>query len=295
MKEFNVLVIDDKPKVLTAIKRECEQTLTVNNKQFRVNVETIKVDVEKVDGKFTIKNKTIKDIDKICRNPFDFILVDYAYANKESEKCMQDIIKEKGDSFTIDDLDNMLLTIRDLVNKTRENKRSNSKISKLFLEYNRTVILYTRNPKKFVKYFPPTEIKQRTTDRVFPNAKVIVINTSEQLFSRNFEDKYDLAYYAYLVSKYLEKLVEIEIYKKEFTHYKKTILKKYPKLLYLISVIGITLGAISEYSGGLLIDFVQDKEYPAAIILFFSIVVLVIIGGVFLFKFLEKKFNIMDL
>jgi hypothetical protein len=214
MKKFRVLVVDDKKQVLGSIKDRIEYSLQIGDDNFLVDLSCVEVEILKDKDGFKISEKTYSDLHEKCKKPFDLILLDFGFVNKELN-AIEEILDRKRKSqnkTTREIIDEVVLNPAHLVKQIHKAPKYFRQIDKYFTNHSGPLFIYTYIPNKFERDYTSADVRRNVTNEHFPKANIQVIDARKELFNGNqFEDKHDKEFYPFLISKFISLLIQKEI------------------------------------------------------------------------------------
>ncbi|MFC0878804.1 hypothetical protein ACE01N_19570 [Saccharicrinis sp. FJH2] len=300
METYNVLIVDDKEPILKYAKDAIRPELTLEGEKYLIDVSTLHVSIGGDDNNesFFIEEETFQKLGELSNKSYDIIFLDFGFVKPKCD--ILNVLKSKfGDSFGISELEGYVFNPRNLVEQGIKvlNRKHNKKVYTNFIEnfvnHKKNIIIYTYISSEWSKYVQNTTLRENITKRTFPQAKNIdLIDTRSEIFDNSKFDsikKEFPQYYDYIVSKFLENIIHLEISKESIEKAKYIKVKKTTKVLAFLIVFGALIGASTEFFGQLIFKAFEENQYILAI----SLIVLTIIGiltaGRLLIYLLEKK------
>jgi len=230
--KFRVLLLDDKENHLNIIKDALHlTTYQVFDKIWTIEIEAVNIIVVKKEDKtFDFDASCIQKIEKASIEPFDLLILDIGYLHKDLkiEEHLRPIFEEneleyrsnqKWKQFGALSPDNLVLV----------EIHENSNFKKNFVGHENSIFGYTYIRHGQEKLFYDEEGCLKMLNKSFRNAalnnNIKLEGTRKKLFynSPEFEGINEKLYYPYILSQYLEKLIHIEIWKKEAGNLKKNV------------------------------------------------------------------------
>ncbi|PKP35420.1 MAG: hypothetical protein CVU00_02370 [Bacteroidetes bacterium HGW-Bacteroidetes-17] len=283
MKKFRVLVVDDKKDVLKSIRDRIDYNVLIGDEIFNVELSCLDVEVIKDDDdncKFS--NKTFVELHDLCLKPFHLLLLDFGFVQK-GIKTDDEILKLKEikPEKTLRELiDEVVLNPSHLVKQCYQEPKYINRIKKIFIEHNGPLYLYTYIPNKFEEAYTSVDVRKNVTNEHFPIAKINVIDTRKELFNN---DQFDYIhdeekeYYPFLISKFLSKIIQLEI-SKSIIDQTKLIRTKYIKIrknnkLKMMSAIMLSL--ITGVLTPTIMDSIINESYISIVVFTISIALII--------------------
>ncbi len=293
MKNFRVLVVDDKKTVLNAMKDWIEQKYKVSDEEYIVELIRLHVNVVEDERNYKISTETLKNLHEICDRPFHFMFVDFGFV-KQGIKTLDEInrLKKLNPQSTVRELiDKIVLNPSHIVNQSIHENKLYHKIKKNFIDFDGNLYVYTYIPSKIEREYTPADVRKTVTNKHFPKANIKIIDSRKELFNNTkFEDKHDNEFYPFLITKYLSKIIHIEIAEfilkqtKEIRN-KFKLIKKRNKIITLSAILPSIIAGIFIPS---LFTSIENQNYVVAIAFLVLLVVIVLIFTL-LPKYVENK------
>lgn len=289
---FRVLVIDDRKTTLERLELNLTRVYTIDDTQWRIDLVTLFVDVVETSAdKYQITEETITNLSKLCNKRFDLILADYGYRNPKFS--IDKHFYELGSGIDISQFKDKIFFAPDLKKRAIEigDKSILSNLEKRFFNYTGKVVVYTYGDPRYAHLEHPINVKHNFVKDLFLKAKdVETIDTRLELFNgEEFgEDKYDREYYSYLISKFLNRVVEKELLEFILSRRKSLAIKPTSKIIGTVTAIGLSVGVISQFLGTKMTDFILKKDYSVALVFFVLAISLVTIVSLLLGKFFRR-------
>jgi len=289
--KIRVLILDDISIHLEKIMEVIQPVYQVFEKNWKIDIIPIEVIVLEKDGNFSFDKSCIKKIEEASSEPFDLLLMDLGYRPSHLTQ-MGHILEEKYNENNNHITPKIwkscgLLSPDDLVRGSE-----NSNFKKNFVEHKKTIFGYTYTPGEWERLFYSIDGCKSMLTSAFPSARYIEAKgTRQELFNNNpkFEKIKDEEFYPYILAKYLEKLVHIEILKKEITNAKHLKIKRSFKAVGIFIFICGLLGACSEFVGGIVFKFLYEKDYLQAFFVIIGFFASVIFFGAVIVNISKRK------
>jgi hypothetical protein len=212
--KFRVLIVDDKKPVLDAMKDWIEHKMIVGNEEFIIELNRLHVNVIDAEIGYKITDGTYQLLDDFCNSQFNLILLDFGFV-KEGVKAVDKVeeLHQKSPQKTKRELlDNIVLNPSNLVEDVLNSEYNFKKIKKNFIEYTGNMYIYTFIPNKLEQDYTCADVRKNVTNKHFPNAIIKIIDSRKELFNNSeFGEKSVTEYYPFLISKFLSKIIQLEI------------------------------------------------------------------------------------
>lgn len=294
--KFRVLLVDDKQPVLDAANAWIEHKMIVNQKEITIDLLKLHVDVIVDENNYKISEQTFANLNKLCRDTFDIIFMDYGFV-KSGINTEKEVKKyhELNPTFTKQScINKIVLNPSHIVNEILYNRKDLKNIKKNFISFNGTIFIYTFIPNSLELYLNNTDVRKNVTDQHFPNAKIKIIDSRKELFNNSaFVSKHDPEYYPFLISKYLSKIIHIEIAEsllKDSDEIKKKFenIKINNRLLALSVILPSLLAGVFIPS---LFSSIEKKDYVISLALLIVLIIFTIVSklGTRYFDKLQEK------
>lgn len=299
-KTFRVLVIDDNQKVLDRLLKR----LTTYDRKFErrdysidlvpvhIRIETTEIETEAAKENSENSNQyfskisahTLEKLEAASKKTFSLILADFGYATEEVFNLLGN--PPNGKKFTKADLEGKVLTTADLAKAAGEHS---SKLKKNFVNSSAKFYLYSYVSEKFNFAFGSMSDRVNSTKGWFRNCEVVPVDTKDEFYGGDeFNALYNPEYYTHQASKLINRIIQHEFV--EFI-LKDSQRKRYTKLKQAASIIGILtiVGFASEWLGKFVFKIYEKGDFlQGVVIVLFSVIALVFIGGVISY-FVEEK------
>ncbi len=296
-KKYRVLIVDDKSNVLENTKELIRPDFKLLDENWKIEISTLHVKVNGDDEKETyfIEEKTFIELGKISQEPFDLLLLDFGFRKPDSD-IFEKIKNRYGDNFGFSELEGFIFNPRNLVEdgikslNRKYNKKYFHSFQKNFVNHKKNIYIYTFIPEKWRKYVQNSTLRENITKRTFPNAKSIeLIDTRKEIFNdTEFESLKSERYYSFIISKFLEQIIQLEIAKESILKSRFIKVKRTSKVIGLLVLFGAFIGASSEFFGDLIVEFFKADQILVGIVLIIFTLILILIGGRLLVYLLEK-------
>ncbi len=300
MDKFRVLIVDDKEIVLETLKNNIKTKFNAGVDRYDIELLLLHVNVIGDDTKeeYQISDTTIKQLIEYSKEPFDLILLDFGFRMSDSN-IIDRIVKRYGNQLNLKSLDGKLLNPNDLVKETIEYARkkmgrtSFNNLNANLINHKNKIILYTYTPPSLKYFFPSSQLRESITTGLFPQASEInVIDTRALFFNdEQFVNKYDEKFYSYMVSVYLQKIIDCEMWESLLKKAKYIKISKTTKSVGLIVLFAGIYGAITEFLVDIIINLFNSNLYIVASIIILLVVISVVIGGKLVINVFEGRFK----
>lgn len=306
MKKFRVLVIDDNEEALSRIpKKVYIQQRNFERRNYLIELHLVHVEVVPSDAsKYIISNSTIRKLASVCSKPFNLILSDFGYAQKEVTDKLR-IEANNGKRISKEDLKDKVLTTADLaieVKRICKNESINSiekkELTENFINSNAKFYLYTYSSKEFYEALGEVSERATVTQSQFNNiGKIIPIDTKGEFYNGNEfdwpnESKHSEVFYAHLVSKLINQIIQLEFTEYILNDSKRLKFLRTPRSIYSVAVIVAiagAIGAMSEWLGATIFRLSSQHEILTAILFGCITIVVIFIIGMLLPKIFEHS------
>lgn len=306
MKKFRVLVIDDNEEVLSRIpKKVYIQQRNFERKNYLIELHLVHVEIVPSDAsKYSISNSTIKKLASVCSKPFNLILSDFGYAQKEVTDKLR-IEANNGKRITKEDLVGKVLTTADLaieVKSTCKSESFNSKekkgLTENFINSYAKFYLYTYSSKEFYEALGEVPERATITQSHFKNiGKIDPIDTKGEFYNGNEfdwpnESKHSGEFYAHLVGKLINQIIQLEFTEFILNDSKRLKFLQTPRSIYSVAVIVAiagAIGAMSEWLGAEIFKLSVHNEISTAILFGCITIIVIFIIGLLLPKIFEHS------
>lgn len=259
MKNFRVLVVDDKKNVLDSIKDRIDRIIKFGNEDCNIEIVCLEVEIHEQGGNYQISETTITELYNLCEEPYDLLLLDFGFV-KRGLNTVDEIKRIKGlsDEKTIREIiDKVVLNPSHLVSQSFIFPKYFKRINKTFIEHEGPIFIYTYIPNQFEQDYTSADVRRNVTNEQFPKAKITVIDTRKELFNNGqFDSKHDSEFYPFIISKFLSKIIHIELLesivirtesiKKKYYNYRKFSRLKILSALLLSILTGVLIPIIIE-------------------------------------------------
>jgi len=297
MNKYRVLIVDDKEHHLKIAK----EAIAFKYEQWSIekNIAHIKVN-ENGDNQYSIDEKSIENIAKLSANPFDLLLLDFAYYIEGGYQNIRNKLEEeyRDKSYTVSDSEKYIFNPKTLVEKGKIQLKENSDkrlykwFEKNFEGHKGPVYGYTYNEKETEHLiFNLNHSKDKLLETFSKSKHIEMKGTRQDIFNNmdfeNINEK-NKEIYPFILAKYLEQLIKIEITKREVESAKYIKIKRTSKTIGALVLFGVIMGACSNFFGSLIVGFFKENEFLIALI-FICFTIIIIIGvGTLVVHFLEK-------
>lgn len=300
---YRVLLIDDKPTVLENAKDLIKPTFKLLDEEWKIEIFALHVKIDGEDEKenFFISEETFIELGEISKKPFDLFLLDFGYRKQGSD--ILTMLKENYENdYSSFNLEKFLFNPKNLVEdgakilNRKHNKTLFNSFQDNFINHKKNIYIYTYIPDDWSKYVQNSTIRENITKRIFPYAKNIeLIDTRKELFNNSdFDyinsnnDKNSKKYYPYIISKFLEKIIHIEISKESIRISKFIKVRRTSKVIGLLVFFAAIIGAFSEFFGTLIVDSFKTGQILTGIVFILFVLCFILFGGRLLVFLLEK-------
>jgi len=219
--QIRVLILDDTSIHLDKIKDVVHSTYHFLNKVWKIDIDTVNVKLVEQNENFSFDINCIHEIAAKSNKPFDLFLLDIGYFSSINiEKVLQDKYSEDPVNYTSKIWKQCgVLSPDDLVKFGLDHsKKKYRNFKKYFVNHQGSIYGYTFIPSSWEHLFYDVEQCKDMLTQIFPKAKYIEVKgTRKEIFNNiaSFEKIKESEYYPYILAKYLEKLIHIEILKYE--------------------------------------------------------------------------------
>jgi len=292
-KRFRVLIVDDKKPVLDAMRDWIEYEYRIAGEEFKIELLRLHVTVIKTDGQYEFTSKLFEELHSFCNKSFDLIFLDFGFV-QQGVKALDELEKSKVKypNKTVRELiDTIILNPSHIVNQSERYPKLYKKIKQYFIDYSNNLYVYTYLPSKIEQEYTSADVRKNITNKQFPKAKIKIIDTRKELFNNSkFDSKHDSEFYPFLISKYLSKIIKLEICEfllnstKEIREKAKQI-QKNDKIIALSIIIPSIIAGIFIPS---LFSSIEKGEYTVAFAFLIMLVIIVFILTI-VPKILNKK------
>ena len=292
--KIRVLILDDISDHLNTIKDFIPSTYQVSGKNWIVEFEAIEIIVVGQNGSFSFDMSCIQAIEEVSYQPFDLLLLDIGYRHKDLKiEYLQTIYDKNPLGFNSNTWkDYGALSPDDFI---KVKVSDNSKFRKHFLEHKNSIFGYTYIPSGREHLFYDEEGCLEILSKAFPiaaeNNKIKMEGTRKKLFNNfpEFEGINEKKFYPYILAKYIEKLIHIEIMKKEVNNAKYLKIKRSSITAGMLIIICGIIGACSEFIGSLVLNLFEKKDFLLAILCIIGFFGSVITIGALIVQIYKKK------
>lgn len=281
-KLFRVLVVDDKKPVLDAMRDWIESEYQIADEEFKIELLRLHVNVIKNNGQYEFTSQLFEELYSFCNKSFDLIFLDFGFV-QQGVKALDELEKSKIEhpNKTVRELiDMIILNPSHIVAQSERYPKLYKKIKKYFIDYSNNLYIYTYLPSKIEQEYTSADVRKNITDKQFPKAKIKIIDTRKELFNNSkFDGKYDAEFYPFLISKFLSKIIKLEISEfllndtKEVRRKAKQI-KKNDKIIALSIIVPSIIAGIFIPS---LFSSIEKGEYAVAFAFLMMLVIIVFV------------------
>lgn len=233
MKKYRVLIVDDKKECLETAERVINYSLEDWRmlKDWRIEIKTAHVRVEKINDTFRIEKGCIIEMAELLREPFDLLLLDFSY--KEKNVNLKSVMEKNN---TLAEFEKHVLNPSTLAHQgCIYLKKNPDGLLKCFVEnfvnFSKNIYVCTCVTEEDREKILPVSIRgnpkqycKNIVAKKFTKAIITVKDTREEIFNstefqeiKNFRDekKEGGSYYDFILAKYLEQLILLDIAEKE--------------------------------------------------------------------------------
>lgn len=283
-KIFRVLVVDDKKPVLKALGDWIKPSISISNEEFQIELIKLHIHVIHDGVSYKIDESSIKNLHDICNKPFHLMLLDFGYV-KEGLSAADEIerLHKINPAKTKRQLiDEVVLNPTHLVETSRNNVKYSKNIEKYFVNHYGKLIVYTYIPSQMEDEYTCADVRENITNKYFPKVEIEVVDTRKELFNNTMFDKIYKdykEYYSFLISKYLSKLIKIEIAESMLDNFKrqKIIIKKIKKNNRILTFSTILPSIIAGIFIPSLFSSLEKGEYIISFSFFITLLMLIVI------------------
>lgn len=212
-KIFRVIVVDDKKAVLDAMRDWIEYNYHIAEEAFKVELLRLHVEVIKND-QYKISPKTFEVLCGFCQKPFHLMLLDFGFV-KQGIKFFDELdkLEKLNPQKSIRELiDIIVLNPSHIVNQSIHHHKFYKKIKKNFIDFIGNLYIYTYIPSNIEREYTSADVRRNVTNKHFPKANINIIDSRKELFNNTqFESKHNNEFYSFLITKFLSKIIHIEI------------------------------------------------------------------------------------
>jgi hypothetical protein len=296
---YRVLIVDDKQPVLNAAKDWIERKYTVGGEEITVELFRLCVEVIDSESGYKISDGTLGLLNEYCNSSFNLILIDFGFVKKEIKTADEiNRLHQDNPQKSIRELiDKIVLNPTHIVDDALKSTKYSKNIKKNFIDYCGNLYIYTYIPSQLERDYTCTDVRNNVTNLKFPKAKIKIIDTRKELFNDfQFEMKYDSEYYPFLISKFLSKIIQIEI-AESLLRNNVDIKQKFEKIRKSNRLLAISIILPSIIAGIFipsLFSSLGEKNYIIAISLFLGLIMITLtltVGTRFLEKLQRKWFK----
>ena len=191
-----------------------EHNYQVANEEYRVDLLLLHVDVIGEENEYQISLKTFEKLYEYCEKPFNLILADFGFV-KQGINTLEELdrLKKLNPKCSVRELiDRIILNPSHIVNENIKHPQFYKIIEKQFINFKGNLYVYTYIPSKIEREYTSSDVRRNVTNKHFPSAKILLIDTRKELFNNSkFDGKHDGEYYPFLIAKYLSKIIHYEI------------------------------------------------------------------------------------
>ena len=203
----------------------------------------------------------------------------------------------RNKSYTVSDSEKYIFNPETLVKEGKSQLKENSDkklykwFEKNFEGHKGSVYGYTYNEKETEHLIFNIKQCENKLLKTFSKSKHIDMKgTRQDIFNnRDFENinEKNKEIYPFILAKYLEQLIKIEITKREVESAKYIKIKRTSKMIGVLVLLGVLMGACSNFFGSLIVQFSKEGEFLIAFFICFSIIISISVGTLVI-HFLEK-------
>jgi len=292
-KVFRVLVVDDKRPVLNAMQDWIEHELRIAEEKYKVELLRLHVEIVEENNKYEISSKTFENLNEFCQKPFNLMLLDFGF-HKQGVNAVDELyrMKELNPQKSIRELiDQIILNPSHIVSQSVNHHKFYKKIKKNFIDFSGSLYVYTYLPSKIEREYTPADVRRNVTNKQFPKASIEVIDARKELFNNTkFDSKYDDEFYPFIISKFISKIIHIEIAKlllnqTEELRMKARRIQKNNKIIALSAILPSVIAGVFIPS---LFSSFEKGDYTIAFAFLMTLVVIVFVLTI-VPKILEKN------
>lgn len=283
--KFKILLIDDTLEVLQNLKAYIHkknplviESISGASLVVDLVIDTLHVRMEEEtvgSGQYKVTDTTISDLIAMCDYEFDFIFSDFGFippeAKDKNEQLRSELEADKTGTRKVakQDFQGWLLQLADIKKAIKKLETADppkfSKLNSKFLNTKSVIQLYTNSPEPFSSYFMDIEFTKREDEvkEVFENKKSkiqVILMHDEFSITPNIFNLFTVEadrkkYYAKLLGHKLTSSIETVILRYMVIEQRKFKLNDAVKAYKTITLIGLTLGAVSALGGEALFHF----------------------------------------
>jgi len=307
MNKYRVLIIDDRLNNLEMARDVILSTYQPFDKIWNIEIEIAHIQVYQDSDKYHIDKQSIIKIAELSSKPFDLLLFDIAYYLKGgSEKIYEELSSKYDENYSFDILEEYVFNPKTLVKEgCKQLKESHEKdlykyFNKNFVGHKGGIYGYTFIEEKWKNLFYDLDYCRNMLIKTFPQTdpkRIVMKGTRKEIFNDSFGHirTENERYYSFILAKYLEQLINIEITKQEIEAAKYIKIKRTSKVIGSLVFFCVLLGACSEFFGSLIIGLFEKGENLTASIFICFTILGIVLGGKFVLHFIEslmpKLFN----
>ena len=302
MNKYRVLIIDDRLNNLKTAKDLILSLYQPFDRLWNIEVNTAHIIINQCDDKYSIDEDSIKNIAKLSIEPFDLLMFDIAYyIEGGSEDIYKQLSQQFDENYTFSVLEKYVFNPKTLVEEGLKQLKNNNNrnlykwFNKNFVGHKGAIYGFTFIEEKWAKLFYNIEQCRDILIKTFKNAdlnRIEMKGTRKEIFNETeFENirKNNERYYSFILAKYLEQLIKIEIIKQEVENAKYIKIKRTSKVIGSLIFLGLIIGASSEFFGSLIVELIQKREFLIASVCIGFTMIVIVFGGKTVVHVLEKN------
>ncbi|MFC1572896.1 hypothetical protein ACFL6M_04775 [Candidatus Eisenbacteria bacterium] len=276
---FKVLLIDDDVRVLERAKKRIEGGRAPGqiDPQLPIVVHTVAVAmVQARDREWTFADALAKHLADACTPPPDVVFIDYGYANPDIMRELRDIANKEDRELTRAEIEGKALMPPDLAHWVRTCESIDQRTRKtihqcLFGRKGLPVYVYSYTSREFRRAVGEMSERIRRTRIAFPNARVISVDTREELYNSTEFDwptptKKDPEFYAFQVSGLLRHIAEKEILRRQLQRSRSVPIWRSARGAVLLTLVAAAIGFASQWMGGLVHELSKSGHMQQAVV-----------------------------
>lgn len=285
---FRVLVIDDNEDVINQLTNRVTPQHVIADAVWHVDKVLIpaRLDVDDA-GVAHLSLETVSRILAECAKPFNLLLLDYGFASpglqwaslpKDVAMSAKFLEKTKTAADLVEEVEKHLQRSQSESLVLKSNFVSN------FKNYDGKIYLYTYTPSTITSNYPNPEARKNKTQNAFKHGKVVLVDTQHELFDNfRYESKYSSDFYAYLITGYLDNVINRELLKHVMVVQRNNL--RYVRMIksgagvFIIAMVAGGVGSASAWVGEAVLNLFKANNPGAAwTLLTLGFVVLVLFG-----------------
>ena len=301
MSKYRILIIDDRLNNLKTAEDVISSTYRPFDKIWSIEKEIAHIKVNKCDDEYSIDKQSIINIANLSAKPFDLLLFDIAYyIEGGSNEIYEKLFSKYNENYSFDVLEEYVFNPKSLVAEGRKQLENDNillkQFNKNFVGHKGGIYGYTFIEDRWKILFYDLKKCKDILRETFSNAdpkRIEVEGTRKEIFNdsefgkiRNEKD--GERYYSFILAKYLEQLIKIEITKQEIENAKYTKIERTSKVIGSLVFLCVVIGACSEFIGSLIIESFTAEKFWVVLVCVCIIILGIIFGGRLVLHFIEN-------